>query len=98
MGQVSGGVTEVKLSDNNFIAARIESFKDNNEVILDLSNVNSVDITALSINYDHQIQENTWFRIEFRHFVGDNSFSMNSSGTKFGNYNSTILTSLSLKF
>jgi hypothetical protein len=91
-------IAQQKLSVNNFVAARIEKFTDKSEVILDLSNVNSVDITSISFNFDHQIQENAWFRVEFRHFIGDDSFSMNSSGTNFGNYNSSILSSLSLKF
>lgn len=91
------GIVRCRLMEKFFIAARVEQYRDENEIIINNYWSPEFNTFAYSLNLDYSIYKNVMLRVEARHFEGETkSFDGNDA---FGRHNYSGLTaSLSMTF
>ncbi len=85
-------IARYSINDKNSIAARIEMYNDEKQIIVATNSANGFQTSGFSINYDHAIQQNVLWRIEAKMYQSkDNIFE-----GKNNNFSLTTLLSIKL--
>lgn len=88
-------ISRIKLNNKNSLAARIEYYKDPNEVIISTNTLNGFQTLGYSLNYDYKLSEKLLFRVETKKFRSkDAIFPGKESPTK---QNLSVTVALCLK-
>lgn len=94
-------IARTTLSDRWYVAGRLEHYSDPKGVIIAYEAPAAFNTTGLSLNFDHEITNNAMVRFEVRHFTSADPIFLNSQNTSQGNFqgsNTTLLTSIAVKF
>ncbi|MEX1189396.1 MAG: outer membrane beta-barrel protein [Bacteroidia bacterium] len=90
-------IGRLKLNQKSSVSARVEFFNDPQEIMLrSITSEKTSNLASSGIAFNHQINSNALFRLEYRNFLADkNIFSNKNSETNFSNL---IITNLCVWF
>jgi len=91
------GVVRYRIIEKLFVAARMEQFSDEQEIIVNNFWNKGFNTFAYSLNFDYAIYENVLLRVEARHFEGKSNTFESGNGMGRSNY-SGLTSSLSIAF
>ncbi len=86
-----------KISKSQKISLRAEYFKDADQIIIVTNRPDSFNVFGGSIGFDQELENNLFWRTEFRYLQGDSDI-FPKDDSKFSKSNSTLTTSLALSF
>ncbi len=90
-------ITRFKLNNKFKIAARVEYYNDKKQIIIATSTLNGFKTFGTSLNLDYKINNKLLWRIEGKYYKATDKI-FTSSSANANNTNSSITTSLAIKF